>query len=417
MERNHIVHHCDCREFMKTLADGSVDSIVTDPPYELGMMKKSWDSSGIAFNVEVWKECLRVLKPGGYLLAFGGTRTYHRMVCAIEDAGFEVRDCIMWVYFDGFPKSHNISKAIDRKSGEKGEVVGVGRNFGGTQNKKYDRNTYHEYGAEWEVTVPVTEQAKRWKGWGTAIKPCYEPVVLMRKRPEGTCADNVLKYGTGGLNIDGCRVDGAPRTTHKFANFTGNSSPDAMFPMKNIQTEIPTGRWPANLIHDGSPEVVELFPLQEQGGDSFGESMARLLYCVPKPCKAERDEGLDGFRVATGGERAGGRQEGSAGMATAYTGTNSPGRNTHVSVKPVALLRYLVKLVTPPDGLVFDPFAGSGTTGKAAALEGFRFVGCEIEEEYAKIAQARIDYSAKQAFWDVPDDEKTKGTEKQLTFF
>ena len=301
----------------------SVDSIVTDPPYELGFMGKSWDASGVAFRVDVWREALRVLKPGGHLLAFSGSRTYHRMAVAIEDAGFEIRDQIMWVYGSGFPKSLNLD----------GD----------------------------------------WSGWGTALKPAHEPIVVARKPLIGTVAQNVLAHGTGALNIDGCRVGTevetwpASRSYGRATEISFTSSGDNLYRSQKTGPA-PPGRWPANLIHDGSEEVVGMFP-----GDE-GASAARFFYGA-KASKRDRDEGLrDG---GIGALRDGGRP-------------SEPRRNIHPTVKPTDLMRYLCRLVTPPGGLVLDPFTGSGSTGRGAVLEGFRFIGIELSPEYAAIARARI---------------------------
>lgn len=317
------------------LADNSVDAVVTDPPYELGFMGKGWDSTGIANSVEMWAEALRVLKPGGHLLAFSGTRTYHRMVCAIEDAGFEIRDSLQWIYGSGFPKSHN---------------------------------------GDWG---------------GTALKPAHEPIVLARKPLDGTVESNWREHGTGALNIDASRVPGAKPDTTRGAG--GQHGRFGEIAAQGRILDDGLGRWPANIIHDGSDEVLAAFPdakgqqsdLNGQGEGRtskgiFGDlprarehaarvdgdtSAARFFYCA-KASKADRDEGME----RADGERA----------------------NIHPTVKPTALMRYLCRLVTPPGGLVLDPFAGSGSTGKAAHLEGFQFIGFEQSAEYAAIAAARI---------------------------
>ena len=390
----------DCREVMAGLDDCSVDAIVTDPPYELGFMGKSWDSSGIAYDLDVWRQALRVLKPGGHLLAFSGSRTYHRMVCAIEDAGFEIRDQIMWLYGSGFPKSHDISKAIDREAGAEREVVGrkddwrpIGRREHAGMGTHEWHRPFHDDPEACErsraITAPATEAARTWSGWGTALKPAHEPIVVARKPFKGTVAANVLAHGTGALNIDGCRVgtEGGTR------NGDGNSGPSHgiygnglggwdVTPIAGL------GRWPANVIHDGSDEVLRLFPETSSGSRAAGiysgssnsnsignfsfksfmaiqgssGSAARFFYCA-KASKRDREEGLQ-----PGDRRA----------------------NHHPTVKPTDLMRYLCRLVTPPGGLVLDPFTGSGSTGKAAVLEGFRFIGAELSEEYAAIARARI---------------------------
>jgi hypothetical protein len=267
----------DCIEQMRKLPDNSVDSIVTDPPYELGFMGKSWDSTGIAYSVKMWDECLRVLKHGGHLLAFSGSRTYHRMVVAIEDAGFEIRDQIMWVYGSGFPKSHNISKGIDKSVGAEREVIGSRPLTG---NGKTLKSGFHQpdgTGAGetikediFEFTAPATEEAKQWDGWGTALKPAHEPIVMARKPfPKGyTVVQNVLEFGVGGLNIDGSRIPFGDESDNRvgtdFVSNNGdasNNANDNQVPNKHyVQMYKADGRWPANFIHDGSDEVTDLFP-------------------------------------------------------------------------------------------------------------------------------------------------------------
>ena len=355
------VLHGDCLELMRSLADTSVEAVVTDPPYGLSFMGKRWDYD--VPSVEIWAEALRVLKPGGHLLAFAGTRTQHRMAVRIEDAGFEIRDMIAWCYGSGFPKSHNLKD--------------------------------------------------EWEGWGTALKPSLEPITVARKPFKGTVAQNVEKHGTGALNVDGCRVIGEDNHL-QWEHGRGMGFHGAEDRGKCGSTEQVKGRWPANLLHDGSPEVVELFPLTNSWGKGFHASdgigsggiyggggigtttynhgdtgsAARFFYCA-KADKAERDDGLHNLPVTPPGARAGGRQEGSAGI-TAYAGTRGPAQNHHPTVKPVDLMRWLCRLVTPPDGLVLDPFTGSGSTGVAAALEGYRFIGMEQDATYCEIARRRI---------------------------
>lgn len=395
------LHNGDCIQVMKTMPDNSVDSIVTDPPYELGFMGKSWDSTGIAFNVEVWKEALRVLKPGGHLLAFSGSRTYHRMAVAIEDAGFEIRDQIMWIYGSGFPKSHDIAKAIQKASGV--EPIGFKENKDAIFYGSGDYNATPR-----QLFMPPLEGvAAQWQGWGTALKPAHEPLVLARKPLIGTVAANVLTWGVGGLNIDGSRVGSelmiggsakSPGEVMKTGLKADYKSPDKI------------GRWPANVIHDGSDEVVELFPNVKTGSikphqqnsesDSFGMkgkfvtgnhtgdsgSAARFFYCA-KTSKRDRNEGLDGFPLVKGGSMAGVEtREGKP--------TNHPIRaNHHPTVKPTDLMRYLCRMITPPDGTILDPFMGSGSTGKGAVIEGFNFIGIDQSADYVEIAKARIDWA------------------------
>jgi site-specific DNA-methyltransferase (adenine-specific) len=384
----------DCRDRLKELPDNSIDSIVTDPPYELGFMGKSWDASGVAYDVTVWQECLRVLKPGGHLLSFGGSRTYHRMACAIEDAGFQIRDQIMWVYGSGFPKSLNVSKSIEgllttgsaNKTAFKhlaGEQVERG-NWGiakqqfthGQRDTNYDETASATVLGKLE---PTTDEAKEWEGWGTALKPAHEPIVLARKPLDGTVANNVLTHGTGGINIDGCRVGNETRT---YGGMSANQPDvgtfrDDNWTPKEIEVTV-SGRFPANFIHDGSDEVVELFP-----SDKPNHSAARFFYCA-KASKKDRNEGLDGFAEKRPDERT------ETGMGTFVEKGVAKQSNHHPTVKPTELMRYLCRLITPPNGTVLDPFIGSGSTGKAAVLEGFSFIGVEQSEEYIAIAEARI---------------------------
>jgi len=398
---------------MKTMDADSIDSIVTDPPYELGFMGKSWDSSGVAFNVEVWQEALRVLKPGGHLIAFSGSRTYHRMAVAIEDAGFEIRDQIMWVYGSGFPKSHDVSKAIDKAAGAEREVVGKMAN---PASSIYSQSE-NEMSRDVPITAPATAAAKQWQGWGTALKPAHEPMVLARKPLIGTVANNVLTFGVGGLNIDGGRVGTTVETWPKSRSFPYGQ--DRTYGSKDAPTELtqeaPAGRFPANFIHDGSDEVVALFPdtikgtarVGKPGGSTFGGtamsdevigtwygdsgSAARFFYCA-KASKKDRNEGLDGFEVKRSSGYGYDHGLGNAGEGM-FKDRNPIKQNYHPTVKPTSLMQYLVRLVTPPNGIVLDPFLGSGSTGKAAMYEGFNFVGIELTPEYLPIAKARIEFA------------------------
>jgi site-specific DNA-methyltransferase (adenine-specific) len=420
------LHHGDCLEVFKTMADNSVDSIVTDPPYGLSFMGKKWDYD--VPSEDVWRECLRVLKPGGHLLAFAGTRTQHRMAVRIEDAGFEIRDMIAWVYGSGFPKSLDVSKAIDKAAGAEREVVGskLGRpgmaKDGSNQSFDGSPNTYGSGGIlPSDITAPATDAAKQWQGWGTALKPALEPITVARKPlGEKTVAANVLEHGTGAINVDGCRVATDEKlscsTSAPYANDrTWNASiTPGIEREQNAQ-----GRWPANLIHDGSEEVMGGFPETTsgkpygvRGPDRYGftshegteltgygdsGSAARFFYCA-KASKKDRDEGCEGMEARARGERDG-RQMGNnspgslngSGEPVNGTGYRAPARNHHPTVKPTNLMRYLCRLVTPPGGTVFDPFMGSGSTGKAAMLEGFEFIGIERDAEYAQIAKARIE--------------------------
>lgn len=371
-------------DVLRTMADNSVDSVVCDPPYGLSFMNKHWDYD--IPSVDIWAECLRVLKPGGHLLAFAGTRTQHRMACRIEDAGFEIRDMIAWVYGSGFPKSMDVSKAIDKAAGAEREVVATVKKTPSASsgcNEGWQR-PWAEGKTTMDITAPATEAARQWQGWGTALKPALEPVTVARKPLIGTVAANVLTYGTGALNIDGCRVEGEK------AGGSGNLT--AWREMEG-RADLPTppafdvtqGRWPANLIHDGSDEVVSLFPDSNGCGGS-----------VPRVKITGYGDGVVGTGESQyiGGERI--PFESGSGSAARFfyqAKANKKDRgegNNHPTVKPTDLMRYLCRLVTPPGGIVLDPFMGSGSTGKAAVAEGFSFIGIEMVEDYFAIAHERI---------------------------
>lgn len=434
------LHAGDCLDVIKTLADASVDSVVTDPPYGLAFMAKHWDSAcakQVAFNPSFWSEVYRVLKPGGHVLAFGGTRTVHRLTCAIEDAGFEIRDMVAWLYGSGFPKSHDVGKQIDRRPGverhpefaadlraamaakgftntfDVAEKV-VGRRTGAVANwQKYQwpearwwpalRDLLDMDEAKWgsviaeaervktgqrksgdpvawygqaergdglvDVTSPTSAGAKQWDGWGTALKPALEPITVGRKPLAGTVAENVLAHGTGALNIAGCRVvsDARPliQSDRRLAH---NTYGPGLGGSKAVgQTDL--GRWPANLIHDGSDEVVAAFPESKDGvaGARSGTSEIAAV-------------GLGAYSNAWGGY--GGQGSAARFFYNAKADSDDRIGSKHPTVKPVDLMRYLVRLITPPGGTVLDPFAGTGTTGEAAFYEGFRAVLIEREEEY-----------------------------------
>jgi DNA modification methylase len=335
----------DCRESMATLEADSVDAVVCDPPYELGFMGRKWDASGISYDLEVWRQALRVLKPGGHLLAFSGSRTYHRMACAIEDAGFDIRDQIMWVYGSGFPKSLDVSKAIDKAAGAEREVTGP--NAWAARGGLVQANTYGTPSRP-DATSPATDEARRWSGWGTALKPAHEPICMARKPLVGTVAANVLQHGTGAINVDGCRVGTDGGTTRNGLSYVGESGWTTGHSVQRIDA----GRWPANVLHDGSDEATE------------GLRDAARYFYTAKASGEDRDEMLGDVP-----------------------------KNVHPTVKPTNLMRYLVRMVTPLGGLVLDPFTGSGSTGRAAMLESMRFVGCELSPEYAEIARARIRFT------------------------
>lgn len=426
----------DCREVMATLAQCSIDAIVTDPPYDLtagkkggtgeasvnlespygrarittGFMGKQWDGTGVAFDVATWEAAYRVLKPGAHLVAFGAPRTYHRMACAIEDAGFEIRDSLMWLFGSGFPKSLDVSKALDKNEGHwRGRASGVASQNGAMSSPNYKRT---------EKGNPITDLARQWEGWGTALKPAFEPIVLARKPLTGTVAANVGAWGTGAMNIDGCRIEGAPGDGHwsgdDGSDATSKPGYDSGFTTGGHRA---AGRWPANVLLDddaaaqldamsgatgafapvkGTEPTADGFSGHIYGtqkgrqaatfyGDTGGAS--RFFYNA-KTSKAEREFGLDDLEPARRHDAE--TRDGEA------PGSNNPRlrvserRNDHPTVKPVNLMRWLCRLITPPGGLILDPFLGSGSTGMAALDEGFRFIGIDLEPHYIEIARRRI---------------------------
>ena len=324
-----MLYYSDCQGILQMIPSHSIDACVTDPPYEIGFIGFGWDQTGIAFNPALWKSCLSVLKPGAHLLAFSAARTYHRIAVAIEDAGFEIRDQIMWLYGSGFPKSFDISKGIDRHYKAEREVIG---STGYKTSRGHFRATKWGGGDRTRVdlieTKPATEEAKKWEGWGTTLKPAHEPIVVARRPFDGTVIENVLRYGTGGLNIESGKIP----------------PPDG----ECAGTRDKAGRFPANVMHDGSEDVLKIF------GDA-----ARFFYCA----KASQ--------------------------------TDRQGGNEHPTVKPNQLMRYLVRLVTPPGGIVLDPFMGSGSTGVACVQSGFQFIGIEKEKNYFGISVERIQQEIK----------------------
>jgi site-specific DNA-methyltransferase (adenine-specific) len=433
MKDNYLLLLGKSEEVLKSLKDNSVDSIVTDPPYELGFMGKKWDNTGIAYNVDIWKECLRVLKPGGHLLSFGGTRTSHRMVCAIEDAGFEIRDTIMWIHGSGFPKSLNVSKAIDKAAGvEFSAKPASGVGFMGPDGPGGYNVTRNQLTREGESTAA----AREWSGWGTALKPAHEPITVARKPFEGTVAQNVLEHGTGGLNIDACRVIATGERLggggEKKATFAGKEGWGRPW-MKNqehvyshcqkikynVEKASDLGRWPANVIHDGSKEVIDLFPKSSSpqettncgkfktppgAGGTMGtgwygdRSAARYFYCA-KASKTDRDEGCEdlpeqnvSYMNTHGGDADKGDTWHPIDDRTGETRDRFQAtmKNTHPTVKPTELMKYLVRLVTQLKGTILDPFCGSGSTGKAAIIEGFKFIGIDSDPTAIDIAKRRI---------------------------
>jgi DNA modification methylase len=500
----YTVHIGNNLDILPTLPDNSVDSIVTDPPYELGFMGKKWDSSGIAYSVELWRECLRVLKPGGHLLSFGGTRTWHRVAVGIEDAGFEVRDSIAWIYGSGFPKSLDVSKAIDKsdatearrkrdllfvkwmrttgiKASEANEIVGKSdvashyfrldqpavataelfdklrpylpevpdyiekmvaertiesQNFknreviGSKQGTKSVEGGGHGIipngvteSITLDITAPATPEAQQWEGWGTALKPAFEPIVVARKPLIGTVAANVLEHGTGALNIDGSRIGtgtGEKKTVH-YPDIRGDNyqqGKESYSERGTVEREIvDKGRWPANVILDeysaglldeqsgvsksatiehNHSTVSEGYGFKTKTVQAYGDSggASRFFY-VAKASKRDRNEGLEELpKVQTGSMDGNSGRSGTRTAGDGATPIQNPVRqNFHPTVKPTQLMRYLVKLVTPPGGTVLDPFTGSGSTGKAVILEGFRFIGCELTEDYIPIIEGRLKHA------------------------
>jgi site-specific DNA-methyltransferase (adenine-specific) len=379
-------------------------------------MGKSWDSSGIAYSVELWRECLRVLKPGGHLLAFGGTRTWHRLAVAIEDAGFEIRDNIAWLYGSGFPKSHNISKAIDKAAGAEREVTATIADRWAGKGNVYARASEANNDSV-EVTASATDDAKAWDGWGTALKPAHEPIVVARKPLIGTVAENVLTHGVGGINVDACRIG----TETRLNASAGNKDRDSWrMNTSEVVGRESVGRWPANIILD--EYTAELLDQQsgiskslshnrphdtkwgfgvgndnskeydyETGRTGYSDvgGASRFFY-VAKANKRDRNEGLNKLPEVRHSDR---NATDGVGGDNPRNRTNQPKQNFHPTVKPTALMQYLIRLVTPNNGVVLDPFAGSGSTGKAAILENKHFIGIEVTPEYLPIIEGRLTHA------------------------
>lgn len=419
---NYKLYQGSMLDMLEVIEPNSIDSIVTDPPYELNFMGKGWDNSGIAFQKETWEKCYEVLKPGGYLLAFGGSRTFHRIACAIEDAGFEIRDTIMWLYGSGFPKSMNIGLALDKKNGVESKVVGTGKS--GVSSRAYQSEETTTAGA-----YEIKEAQNKWQGWGTALKPSFEPIIIARKPFKSSLVDNVIEYGVGGLNIDECRVG---NETHKVnindfsnqhGNRFGNGEPIAKLGEKEI-----TGRFPANTIltYDETDfdEVCGGFPytkgeIGRAGRKSAGNynassykvgvvtdyglrdsgSASRYFYCA-KASKKDRDEGLNEFEEKRVGSLAGGDNQKEV-LDDVSSRFRTIKKNIHPTVKPTELMQYLVRLVSPNGATILDTFNGSGSTGKAVMYENkernknYKYIGIELTEEYLPIAKARIEYVCK----------------------
>lgn len=371
------IRHGDCLDVLRDLDDGSIDAIVTDPPYEQGFMGQAWDASGIAYSVDLWSEALRVLKPGGHLLAFGGTRTVHRMTVAIEDAGFEIRDGIDWLYGSGFPKSLDVSKAIDKAAGAEREPGVPGPYASRRPRDEVSAvSAYHDGvgdAASALITAPATDDARRWAGWGTALKPAREPIVVARKRLAGTVAANVLAHSTGAINIDACRVEVTDESYAKNASgdrgHADNRQRDMRFKMTAGSAHT-LGRWPSNVVlsHAAAPN----------GGDACAEGCAEGCAVAELDAQSGASRFFPVFRYQA---KAPIRERPKVGGVA------------HPTVKPLALMRWLVRLVTPPGGVVLDPFGGSGTTAEACVAEGFACVVVEREANYLPLINARLSRS------------------------
>ena len=445
--RRWTVSHGDCLDVMRSMPDCSVDSCVCDPPYEIGFMGRAWDRSGIAFRPDTWRQVLRVLKPGAHLLSFGGTRTWHRIAAAIEDAGFQIRDSIAWLFASGFPKSLNVSIGIDKMFGRESqrEIVGprIDLKHGVPMSAKQSRRGSSGVTDGWNrpcevdpeyihsnthVTRGATPEAQQWDGWGTATKPAFEPVIMARKRLAGTVAANILEHGTGGLNIDACRIEMSPEDFAEMAagveamrerggvgwGNNGDSWKNSS-DLSGANPANPLGRWPANVCldehmaaeldkqsgeHRSTPyrqneAAGPVLPLtfRAAGGYSDNGGASRFFFCA-KASRSERDAGLDDFPPSTAAE-ATDSEDGQARLNCPRTGAGRTGgaRNTHPTVKPIELMRWLCRLVTPPGGVIIDPFTGSGSTGVAATLEGFRFIGMDLEALYVDFSRARISHA------------------------
>lgn len=384
----------DCLKIMRDMPANSIDSCVTDPPYELGFMGKSWDSTGIAYNVDMWREVLRILKPGGYLLSFGGTRTYHRMACAIEDAGFEIRDQMQWIYGSGFPKSMDISKAIDKAAGEDREILACGDPIkrmipGSDQNKT--GSWIKDNGREYIPTISkaATIEAQQWDGWGTALKPANEPIVVARKPlSEKTVVDNVLKWGTGGINIDECRVKyevggNVASNPSLRTHINGGNGGNIIAHEEDRRVVIPNteGRFPANAIFD--EEAAAMLDVQS------GERKAGGKVTGDEPSKTGQN-GIYGIWNRVENKPFDDQGGASRFFYCAKASRSERYTSKHPTIKPLMLMQYLVRLVTPPNGTAIDPFAGSGTTMQAAVIENFNAIGIEKEVEHCADIRIRM---------------------------
>ena len=394
-------YNADCLEKLKEIEENSIDSIVTDPPAGISFMGKEWDSNKggskewIAWMTQVMQECLRVLKPGGHALVWAIPRTSHWTATAIEDAGFEVRDVITHLFGSGFPKSHNISKAIDKKLGVKGEEY-IREDFAKRSNKTDQRKSQVICGQKGVYNKPASDQAKQWDGWGTALKPASEHWILCRKPFKGSVVDNVLKHGTGGLNIDISRIETTENITNHSRSKEASKSKGKYGDSKEQKTHKTEGqkqgRFPSNLLLSHHPECDDTChddcAVKMLDDDSGGASrfFKRFKYQA-KASKKERNEGLEGIVK----EKQGARPNSKDNTGKFPDHDHRPtGGNNHPTVKPIALMEYLITMITPPNGTVLDPFMGSGSTGVAAAQAGYVFIGIERHKEYFEIANKRI---------------------------
>ena len=447
-DENYKLYNGNMLNMMEIIEPNSIDAIVTDPPYELNFMNKSWDNSGIAFQKETWRKCHDALKSGGYMLVFGGSRTFHRIACAIEDAGFEIRDTIMWLYGSGFPKSTDISKQIDKRGGKStswfgeylknvlkernmtqsdlskhflsknGGITGCVHNWVEGKNmptvkqfnkiceildlpfekmkeaerevigkKEYTDNknimsvsNYNGERIHLDITIPSTDLAKQWDGWGTNLKPSFEPIIVARKPLKDSLVNNIIENGVGGINIDECRVElNGDKKTRSGCKTREDNISHLKFRANQVNKEDNSkGRFPSNTIltYDDSDFDEVCGGLGDEG------SASRYFYCA-KTSKRDRNEGL-----------------------------SSNNKNIHPTVKPTSLMQYLIRLVTPKGGTVLDPFNGSGSTGKACMYENadrntnYKYIGVELTEEYLPISKARIEFAEKNPIMDY--DKKTK---------
>lgn len=401
------LHHGDCLDVLACLPDRSVDAVVTDPPYELAFMGRAWDASGIAFNPAVWAQCLRILKPGGHLLAFGGSRTWHRLAAAIEDAGFEIRDSIAWLYGSGFPKSLDVSKAIDKAAGAEREVVGrkTGRGASAVCDMRGGRLVGGDSGGIdcSAITAPATEDAKRWQGWGTALKPSFEPIVVARKPLTGTVAANVLEYGTGALNIDACRVgeDGGARRGPADTEVRGrpNGVLGKGLDLANAAPRVDgLGRWPTNVVLDErQAEALDQQTGVLTSGLFTGARTSDKTRSVFGAFKGDPEREVQTYGDSGGASRFFPVFRYEAKAPTSER-PNADGVQ-HPTVKPLDLMRWLVRLVTPVGAVVLEPFAGSGTTAEACVLEDRQCIAIEREADYLPLIVSRLQKPVQQGLF------------------